>query len=272
MKLLFLGDVFGSSGREALARYLPRLKNALKTDFIVVNGENAAHGAGITADICHEFFDLGVDCITTGNHVWDQRELLSFIEKEPRVIRPVNFSSAAPGQGYTIVENAEGQRLGVINAMTQLFMQPIDNPFSAVELALAELRLKDNVDGILVDIHGEATSEKMAMGLFCDGYVSLVVGTHTHIPTADARILDGGTAYQTDAGMCGCYDSIIGVDKDIWLRRMLEQVPGERMRPAEGEGTVCGTFVDIDDETGLAHSVEMVRMGPLLSESVPGRD
>ena len=235
----------------------------------MVNGENAAHGIGITADICHEFFDLGVDCITTGNHIWDQREILSFIDKDNRLLRPANLQPEAPGRGSVIVENSRGQRLGVINVMTQLFMKPIDTPYKPLEQALGDMRLKDNVDAILVDVHGEATSEKMGIGLFCNGYVSLVVGTHTHIPTADTRILDGGTAFQTDAGMCGCYDSVIGMDKDIMAHRMSTQLPGERMRPAEGEGGVCGTFVEIDDDTGLAIRAEPVRMGPHLSEAVP---
>ena len=272
MNILFLGDVVGKPGREALAKYLPRLKRRLKLDFIVVNGENAAHGIGITADICHEFFDMGGHCITTGNHIWDQREIISFIDKDNRLLRPANLPVDAPGQGSVIVENEKGQKLGVINVMTQLFMKPIDTPYKPLENALAEMRLKDNVDAILVDVHGEATSEKMGIGLFCNGYASLVVGTHTHIPTADTRILDGGTAFQSDAGMCGCYDSVIGMDKDVMLHRMATQLPGERMRPAEGEGGVCGIFVQVNDETGLADVAAPVRMGPFLSETVPEID
>ena len=269
MRLLFLGDVVGKPGRDALAKYLPRLQRKLELDFTVVNGENAAHGIGITSQICHEFFDMGVDCITTGNHIWDQREIISFIEKDDRLLRPANLPKNAAGKGFTIVENSKGQRLGVINVMTQLFMKPIDTPYVALEEALEALRLQGNVDAILVDVHGEATSEKMGIGLFCDGYVSAVVGTHTHIPTADVRILEGGTAFQTDAGMCGCYDSVIGMDKDVMLHRMSTQLPGERMRPAEGEGGVCGLYVEIDESTGLATRAEPVRMGPHLSEAVP---
>ncbi|MGM0422488.1 MAG: TIGR00282 family metallophosphoesterase [Pseudomonadota bacterium] len=269
MNLLFLGDIVGSPGREALARYLPRLKDSLNLDFVVINGENAAHGFGITAQICHEFYELGVDCITTGNHVWDQREIKSYIEKDPQLIRPVNYPAGAPGRGYTIVENDKGKKLCVINVMTRLFMDPLDDPFGAVEKVLAEVQLGVTVDAIMVDVHGEASSEKMGMGHFCDGFVSLVVGTHTHVPTADAQILSGGTAYQTDAGMCGCYDSIIGMDKDISLNKMIDKVPGERMHPAYGEGTICGIFVEIDDDTGLARAVEPVRMGPQLLQARP---
>ncbi len=269
MKIIFLGDVFGEPGREAVAKYVPRLKKSLEPDFIVINGENAAHGFGINAEICHQFFDLGADVITTGNHVWDQREIISFIEKEKRLLRPANFSKGTVGQGYTIVENDKGQRLGVINVMSQLFMKPIDSPFPVLEELLGEIRLKDNVDAILVDVHGETTSEKKAIGFFCDGYVSCIVGTHTHVPTADTCILPQGSAYQTDAGMCGCYDSIIGVDKDIALQRFTSDMPSERMRPAEGEGAVCGIFVTTDDETGLATDIQPLRIGAGIMESLP---
>lgn len=269
MKFVFLGDVFGQPGREALEKYIPRIRNHLAPDFLIVNGENAAHGIGITADICNLFFDLGVDVITTGNHVWDQREIISFIDKDDRLIRPANFSSGTVGKGYTIVENSAGKKMGVINVMTQLFMKPIDSPFPALEDALMQMRLADNVDAILVDVHGEASSEKKAIGYFCDGYVSCVVGTHTHVPTADSQILPGGTAYQTDAGMCGCYDSIIGMDKEIALQRMSSDMPSDRMRPAEGEGAVCGIFVITDDETGLATKIQPVRMGPHIEEYLP---
>ena len=261
MKILFLGDVVGRPGRDALEKYLPRLRSEYDLSFVVVNGENAAHGFGITAQISHEFFEMGVDCITTGNHIWDQREVKSFLEKEPRLIRPANYPKSAPGKGYAIVENDRGEKICVINVMMRLFMQPLDNPFAAVEEILGEVGLMRDVDAIMVDVHGEATSEKQAMGYFCDGYASLVVGTHTHVPTADYRILPGGTAYQTDAGMCGCYDSIIGMDKDIALEKMIEQVPGERLRPAEGEGSVCGIVVDVNADTGLADAVQPIRIG-----------
>ena len=262
MKILFLGDVVGRPGRDAIEKYLPILQKRHLLDFVVVNGENAAHGFGITAQIARDFFEMGVDCITTGNHVWDQREIKSFIDKEHRLLRPANYPKSAPGQGYCVVENAKGQKLCVINVMTQLFMMPLDNPFAALEEVLQTQRLKTDVDAILVDVHGEATSEKQALGYFCDGFVSLVVGTHTHVPTADHRILPGGTAYQTDAGMCGCYESVLGMDKDIVLQKMVDQVPGERMRPAEGEGSICGIIVETDNETGLAKGVQPIQMGP----------
>ena len=206
-------------------------------------------------------------CLTEHSSIWEKNN--NQIEDifnlyNLKVFRAIEISTSP-----TIVENSKGQRLGVINVMTQLFMKPIDTPYVALEEALEALRLQGNVDAILVDVHGEATSEKMGIGLFCDGYVSAVVGTHTHIPTADVRILEGGTAFQTDAGMCGCYDSVIGMDKDVMLHRMSTQLPGERMRPAEGEGGVCGLYVEIDESTGLATRAEPVRMGPHLSEAVP---
>ena len=262
MKVLFLGDVVGKPGRDAMERYIPQLKRQHDLDAIVVNGENAAHGFGITAQICTDMFNMDVDVITLGNHAWDQREVKSYIDKEERLVRPVNYPKGAPGRGHTIVTLGNGKKLCVVNVMTQLFMMPLDDPFSALEGVLAEVSLGGNVDAIIVDVHGEATSEKQGIGHFCDGFVSLVVGTHTHVPTADARILAGGTAYQTDAGMCGNYDSIIGMDKDIALQKMVEKGPSDRMRPADGEGSICGLIFETDEDTGLATHIESVRLGP----------
>lgn len=266
MKILFLGDIIGSAGREGIVKHVPALREKLALDFVVANGENAAHGFGITAKICQELYDAGVDCITTGNHVWDQREIIGYIESDHKLLRPVNFPKGTPGRGCTLLEK-DGARLLVVNAMARLFMDAIDDPFKAVDELLEQHHLGRDVDAILVDFHGEATSEKMSMGHFCDGRASLVVGTHSHVPTADHHILSGGTAYQTDAGMCGSYDSVIGMEKHISIERFVRKVPGEKMRPAEGEATLCGVFVETDGKTGLARRIEPVRLGGVLTQT-----
>lgn len=270
MRLLFFGDVVGRSGRDALARHLPDIRARLKPDFIVVNGENAAGGFGITAQIAREFYALGVDVISTGNHAFDQKETLSYIGGDPRLLRPRNYPPTAPGRGAGIFETAQGGRkVLVINVMGRIFMDPLDDPFAAVEAELARVRLGATVSAIIVDIHAEATSEKMAMGHVCDGRVSLVVGTHSHIPTADAQILTGGTAYQTDAGMCGDYDSVIGMDKAEPVNRFIRKIPGGRFEAASGEATVCGLLVETDDRTGLATRIEPIRVGGRLKPQWP---
>ncbi len=246
MKLLFLGDIVGRAARDAIVSDLPGLRSDLGADFVVVNGENAAGGFGITAQICEELFDAGVDVITLGNHAWDQREALVHIEREPRLIRPVNFPAGTPGRGAGLFETAKGERVLVINAMGRVFMDPLDDPFAAIEREIGACPLGEAADAILVDFHGEATSEKMAMGHFCDGRASLVVGTHSHVPTADAQILPGGTAYQTDAGMCGDYNSVIGMEKDEPVSRFLSKIPSGRFQPALGPATLCGVFVETD--------------------------
>jgi len=269
MRLLFLGDVVGRSGREAVIAHLPRLREALAPDLIVVNGENAAGGYGITMKIAAELFEAGVHCLTTGNHVWDQRELIGAIDREPRVLRPLNYPPGTPGQG-AVLTVAGGRPVLVVCLMARLFMEALDDPFAAIDRLLAAHRLgPDGVGAILVDFHGEATSEKMAMGHHLDGRVSAVIGTHSHVPTADAFILNGGTAYQTDAGMCGDYDSVIGMKKEVSVRRFVFRMPTERMTPAEGEATVCGTFIETDDDTGLARRIEPVRVGGRLKPCVP---
>lgn len=267
MRILFFGDVIGRSGRDALAALLPGLRAETDPDFIVVNGENAAGGFGITTEIAANFFELGVDCITTGNHVWDQRTLIPQIDGEPRILRPLNFPPGTPGKGAHLYKSKTGRSLLVMNVMGRLFMDPLDDPFQAVEKELAKHRLGTTVDGILIDIHAEASSEKMAMGHYADGRATLVVGTHTHIPSADAQILPGGTAYQTDAGMCGDYDSVIGMRKEISLQRFLRKMPGERMTPAEGEATVAGLFVETDPKTGLAVRILPIRRGGRLLQT-----
>lgn len=269
MRLLFLGDVVGQSGRDAVVAELPRLRKALAIDFAVVNGENAAHGFGITERICAQLIDAGADVITTGNHVWDQREALSFIEREPRLLRPLNYPKGAPGKGVGLFKAKNGGDVLVINAMGRVFMDQLDCPFAAVDAELNAAGLGRAADAIIVDMHADATSEKMAMGHWCDGRASLCVGTHSHVPTADAQILPKGTAYQTDAGACADYDSVIGMVKDEPIRRFLTKLPGGRMEPADGPATVCGVFVETDEKTGLAVRVEPVRVGGRLKATVP---
>ncbi len=269
MKVLYLGDVVGRSGREAVAAHLPGLRARLDLDFIVVNGENAAGGFGITGKICEEFYALGVDVLTTGNHVWDQKETLGYIDGDPRLLRPQNFPKGTPGRGAGVFKSTKGKRVAVIHVMGRVFMDPLDDPFAVVAAEMAKLTLGATVDFVLVDLHGEATSEKMAMGHFVDGRASLVVGSHSHVPTADAQILPGGTAYQTDAGMVGDYNSVIGMDKTEPLNRFVRKIPGGRFEPASGEATLCGVFVDSDDKTGLARRVAPVRVGGRLGATEP---
>ncbi len=269
MRLLFCGDVVGRTGRSALIEHLPELRRRLDLDFVVVNGENAAGGYGITGRICADFYAAGADVITTGNHVWDQKETVSYIEGDPRLLRPQNYPRTAPGRGAGVFPARRERRVLVLHVMLRLFMEPLDCPFQAAEAVLAEHRLGATVDAVIVDIHGEATSEKMAMGHFLDGRVSMVVGSHSHVPTADLNILPGGTAYQTDAGMCGDYDSVIGMKKEISVDRFVRKVRGERLVPAEGPATVCGTFVETDDATGLAVRVAPLRVGGRLAPAWP---
>lgn len=269
MRFLFLGDVMGRAGREAVEAQVPRLRERLALDAVVVNGENAAHGFGITPKICEGFYAAGVDCITTGNHVWDQREITKYIGNDPRLLRPLNFPKDTPGRGHVVLETRSAGKLLVLNPMARLFMEPLDNPFDAVDTVLKAHPLGRTVQAAIVDFHGEATSEKMAMGHFCDGRASLVVGTHSHVPTADAQILPGGTAYQTDAGMCGDYDSVIGMKKERAVERFIRKVPGEKMSPAMGAATLCGVFVETDPASGLATRLEPIRLGGRLSESQP---
>ncbi len=269
MRLLYLGDIVGRAGRTLAIEKIPEFRKALKLDFVVINGENAASGFGITAKICREFFDAGVDVISTGNHVWDQKETKTHIASEPRLIRPINYPAGTPGRGSVMVQDTRGRNLLVINVMGQVFMGGLDDPFAAVDAELKKYPLGSGAKFILVDIHGEATSEKMAMGHFCDGRASLVVGTHSHVPTADAQILDGGTAYQTDAGMCGDYNSVIGMDKAEPLQRFTRKISTGRFAPALGEATLCGVFVESDDKTGLAKRIEPLRLGARLHGAMP---
>ena len=271
MRLAFFGDVVGKSGRDGISDHLPGLRRDLKLDFVVVNAENAAGGFGITENSARQLFDAGADCVTLGNHSWDQREALTYIVREPRLLRPANYPHLmdAPGRGADVFTLDDGRRVLVISVLGRVHMDPMDDPFSAVERELNAAPLGVVADAVIVDVHAEATSEKMAMGHFCDGRASLVVGTHTHVPTADAQILTGGTAYQTDAGGCCDYDSVIGNDKEEPLRRFTTRLSGGRYSPASGPATVCGVYVETDDRTGLATRVEAIRVGGRLSLSVP---
>ncbi|MCR4378922.1 MAG: TIGR00282 family metallophosphoesterase [Rhodospirillales bacterium] len=269
MKVLYIGDVVGKSGRKAVETHLPRLRDELALDFVIVNGENAAHGFGITGEICNAFFDLGVDAITTGNHAWDQREIINYMATEPRLLRPVNYPEGTPGRGMGVFEARGGKKVCVIQAMGRLFMDPLDDPFAGIQRALLNKKLGAGMDFIFVDVHAEATSEKMAIAHHFDGQVSMVVGTHSHVPTADAQIFSGGTAYQTDVGMCGDYDSVIGMTKGPAIGRFITKVKGERLTPATGEGTLCAVYVESDETTGLATRIAPVRLGGRLIEVMP---
>lgn len=273
MRFAFFGDVVGRSGRDGLADHLPDLRRRLDLDFVIVNAENAAAGFGITESTARELFNAGADCLTLGNHSWDQREALTYIVREPRLIRPLNYPvlSDAPGRGANLFETPKGQRILVINLLGRVHMDALDDPFAAVDRELESCPLGLAADAVVVDMHCEATSEKMAMGHFCDGRASLVVGTHTHVPTADAQILNGGTAYQTDAGACADYDSVIGNQKEEPLRRFTTRISGGRYQPASGPATVCGVYVETDDATGLAKRVEPIRVGGRLSQTIPER-
>ena len=270
MRLLFLGDMVGKTGRNAVYEKLPGLVSDLKLDFVIVNGENSAGGFGITEDIFRQTIDAGADVVTTGNHVWDQREALVFAEREDRFLRPANFPKGTPGRGTGVFVARNGARVLVSNIMGRVFMHPeLDDPFQAVEEALAACPLGEQADAVVIDFHAEATSEKMCFAHFVDGRASLVVGTHTHQPTADHQILNNGTAYMTDAGMCGDYDSSLGMDKEEPLNRFLSKVPKGRMEAATGPATICGVGVEISDRTGLAEKIAPLRLGPRLEETIP---
>jgi metallophosphoesterase (TIGR00282 family) len=271
MRILFLGDVVGRSGRDALTAGLPALRQRLDADLVVVNGENASHGFGLAPDMARAFLAAGADVITLGNHTWDRKEIIPFLEGEPRVIRPLNYPPGTPGRGAAVVDVRGGRKALVVNVMGRLFMEALDDPFRAVQAELQKHRLGagGTIQAAVIDVHAEASSEKYAMGHSFDGLASLVVGTHTHVPSADHQILPGGTAYQTDAGMCGDYDSVIGMQKAGAALRFWRKLPGERLAPAEGEATLCGLLVETDDATGLARRLAPLRLGGRLSQAVP---
>jgi 2',3'-cyclic-nucleotide 2'-phosphodiesterase len=269
LRILFVGDVVGRTGRAAVSDHLPRMIRDWALDLVVVNGENAAGGFGITEAIYQELCDAGADAITLGNHSWDQREALVFIERAPRLVRPANYPKGTPGRGAALVDTKNGARALVVNALGRVFMTPFDDPFAAIGRELEACPLREAADAIVVDVHCEATSEKQALGFFCDGRASLVVGTHTHVPTADHQILPGGTAFMTDAGMTGDYDSVIGMQKEEPLRRFTSGIPQARFEPAAGTATLSGVAVETDDATGLACRIAPVRIGGRLAPAAP---
>jgi metallophosphoesterase (TIGR00282 family) len=269
MRILFIGDIVGRSGRAIVLDRLPLLSRDWRLDCVVINGENAAGGFGITEAIYRDLIDAGADAITLGNHAWDQKEALVFIERAPRLIRPINYPPGTPGRGAALIETKGGAHVLVVNAMGRIYMDPLDDPFAAIERELAAHPLAGTADAIIIDLHGEATSEKQAMGHFCDGRASLVVGTHTHVPTADHQILPGGTGFITDVGMTGDYDSVIGMAKDEPLNRFLRRIPLSRLEPALGEATFCAVAVETDDATGLAKRIAGVRLGGRLEQARP---
>ncbi len=270
MRTLFLGDVMGRAGRAAIAETLPRLREDWKLDFVVVNGENASSGTGLTGAHAKMILEAGADVVTLGDHAFDQKEMLTYIESEPRVIRPLNFAKQAPGRGAALFTDRRGRKVLVLQVLGQVFMKrAFADPFSAVDEVLRRHPLGGQAQMILVDMHCEATSEKMGMGHFCDGRASLVVGTHTHVPTGDAQILPGGTGYLTDAGMCGDYNSVIGMEKAEPMRRFVTGMGKTRFQPALGEATLSGVLVETDDRTGKATSVRMVRQGGRLEQAGP---
>ena len=269
MHILFLGDVVGRTGRDTVAAALPGLRARLAIDLAVVNAENASHGFGLGPDMAAALFAAGADVITLGNHAWDRKEIIPYIADHPKLIRPLNYPPGTPGAGSVVVEVPGGRRALVLQAMGRLYMDPLDCPFRGTADILVRHRLGGTVQAIVADIHAEASSEKMAYGHIFDGQLSLVVGTHTHCPSADAQVLPGGTAFQSDAGMCGDYNSVIGMVKDGAALRFWRKMPGEKLGPAEGEATVCGVFVETDDATGLALRIEPVRQGGRLIQHLP---
>lgn len=269
MRILFLGDIVGRAGRDTVLAELPTLREALRIDLAVVNGENASHGFGLSPDMARALFKAGADVITLGNHAWDRKEIIPFIADNPRLIRPLNYPPNTPGGGSVVVELTDGRRALIAQAMGRLFMDPLDCPFRGTADLLTKYRLGVTVNAVVVDFHAEATSEKMAFAHIFDGQVSMVVGTHTHCPSADAQILPNGTAFQSDAGMCGDYDSVIGMNKDGAALRFWRKMPGERLAPAEGDATICGVVLETNDSTGLARRIAPLRLGGRLSPTMP---
>ena len=269
MNILILGDIMGPSGREVIIKKLPNLIKQKKIDFVIVNGENAADpGVGITKKNTEEFFRAGTDVITTGNHIWDQKETMEFITSEKRLLRPQNLFEGSPGKGFGIFNSKNNKKVAVINLMGNIFMKKCDDVFEAAKTFIQKVKLKENADFIVVDMHGEITSEKMAMGYLFDGKATMFVGTHTHVPTSDHRIMEKGTAYQTDIGMCGDYNSVIGMNRDNSLKKFFKNPSATKHYPALGEATISGLMVTADNETGLANKVEPIVLGKYLENRI----
>jgi metallophosphoesterase (TIGR00282 family) len=268
MKILFLGDVAGPSGCKAVQDYLPQIKKKNKIDFVIANGENASEtGVGITEKNAEDIFKAGVNVITSGNHIWDQKEAIEHITKEKRLLRPENLIEGSPGKGFEIYSVPSGEKIAVLNLMGNIFMKKCEDVFKTAEKIFNKFRLKRDADFIVVDFHGEITSEKMAMGHYLDGKATLVIGTHTHVPTSDFRVLENGTAYQSDAGMCGDYNSVIGMNKENSLKKFLNNKEAKKHFPSLGEATLSGIIVDGDLNTGLAKSVKQFLFGGVLKET-----
>ncbi len=265
IKLLFCGDIVGRSGRQAVVDHLPALKEKYSPDLTIMNAENAARGMGITGKICNELYAAGVDIITTGNHVWDNKDIFKYINEDPRLVRPGNYPDKLPGKGSTLLELPNGEKILIANLMGQLFMSPqLNSPFEKMEKILERYTMGKNVQAIFVDFHAEVTSEKQSFANYFDGKISAMIGTHTHTPTADERILPKGTAMQTDTGMCGDYKSVIGMQLEISLERFSNKYSTGRLSPAEGPGTLCGIYIEIDSTTGHAKKIERVLAGEPL--------
>ncbi len=263
MNILICGDIVGRSGREAIEKFLPDIISEYKVDFVIVNGENSASGFGITKKICENLYDLGVDVITSGNHIWDQKEILSYIENDKRLLRPCNYPYQTPGRGFGIYKLKGGEIIAVINVMCRLFMDNIDDPFKSLDDIIEGIKVKHGNLPIIIDIHGESTSEKMAIGHFFDGRVTAIVGTHTHVPTADLQNLEHGTFYQTDLGMCGDYNSVIGMEKKACIQRFTKKFLKTKLEPASGEGTLCGTIIKINDKYEVIYFKQIIQGGRL---------
>ena len=265
MKILVCGDIVGRSGREVIENFLPELVSENDINFVIVNGENSASGFGITKKICEQLFDLGVDVITSGNHIWDQKEIIFFIENEKRLIRPCNYPKQTPGRGFGVYKTKDGNLISVINVMCRLFMDNIDDPFRKLDDVIEQIKMEHGKHTIIVDVHGESTSEKMAIGHYLDGKVTAILGTHTHVPTADLQILKKGTFYQTDLGMCGDYDSVIGMKKEECIQKFTKKFIKTRLEPASGEGTLCGTIINVDNEMKVSEFKQIFKGGRLNS-------
>ena len=264
MKIFIAGDIVGRSGREVVEKYLPKIINNEVIDFIVINGENSAGGFGITPKICKNLYKIGVDAITSGNHIWDQSEILAYIDSDLRLIRPCNFLPSAPGKGYGVFETKNGTTICVINVMCRLFMDSLEDPFSSVKDILEIIKLKHNNPIVILDIHGESTSEKMAIAHYFDGEITVMYGTHTHVPTSDLQVLEKGSFFQTDLGMCGDYDSVIGMKKENSVLRFVHKHKKVRLETADGEGTLSGTIIEIDEKKNLIIDFKPVLLGGKL--------
>lgn len=260
MRIIYLGDVVAKPGREAVINSIRGLKEQYHYDVLIVNADNAAHGFGCTPKICNQFFNAGVSAIVTGDHVWNQKEIIPFLDENKRIVRPLNYSENLAGCGARVVPLDSGKKILVAEVVGRVFMEAVDCPLQAIDKLLEEYRLGHNIDAIFVDIHAEATAEKQAFARYLDGRVSAVIGSHTHVPTADATLLPKGTAYQTDAGMCGDYNGVIGFNEQSPIERLKDKFSPRRLEPCSGKGTVCGTFIEIDDKTGLAVKIEAIKI------------